>query len=192
MVDEFENPEYWCGEIGYRPPGYGDFIINSIKEMAILLKAPMSILDIGCAYGYSVRRFNSLGIPSIGIDISNYALSKADEKTRPHLIQGEVWDMPFEDGVFDLAFSSGMMEHVPKNKLKKSISEITRVCKRGLIGIAVTDDVTTLKDEDETHEIITSLEEWRKMFPEEFEIISDSQNSWRIYAILSMRRLIYA
>ena len=91
LPDIYESPEYWCGDIGYRPPGYCDFTINSIKEMAILLHRPKSVLDIGCAYGFTVWRFNKIGLPSKGLDISQLALSRAPDKQ--HLTQGVVWDI---------------------------------------------------------------------------------------------------
>ena len=183
----YDDPKYWCGNMGYRPPGYGDFVINTIKECLVLLYQPQSILDIGCAYGFSVARFNKLGIKSIGIDISQYALDHAPEYAHPYLIKATAWDMPFENHAFDFAFSSGVLEHIPKRYLKRAITEICRVCKQGLIGVACSDDPTTIATTsdiaDTTHKVILSQQEWQNLFPTGFQIISDSEQSWRFYLI---------
>ena len=188
LPDIYDNPGYWCGNIGYRPPGYFDFTINSIKEMAILLHRPTSVLDIGCAYGVTVWRLNKIGLPAKGLDISQLALSRAPDKQ--YLTQGVVWDMPFKDKEFDFAFSSGMLEHVPEDLLSQTVNEIKRVANRGLLGIAVTDDETTHQEDDKTHEKIKSIKEWKELFPPEFEIISDSEVSWRIYSLLFLWSMI--
>lgn len=182
MVDNIYNkPEYWCGDIGYRHPGYGDFWINALKELCILSMLPTSTLDIGCAYGYSVARLRALGLDIEGIDISSYALEKANPNIMKYLAMGTVWNLPYEDKSFDLIFSSGVLEHIPKNKLEKSISEIRRVGHRGLIGVSCTDDPSTNlaeKDKDTTHEVVLSQVEWQKLFPPEFRIVSDSSIAW--------------
>ena len=57
----YNNPEYWKGDIGYRGQGYIDFPINWIKEGCIIFRHPFNILDVGCAFGYTVRRLHRLG-----------------------------------------------------------------------------------------------------------------------------------
>lgn len=182
-----DNPfgkEYWCGEAGYRPPGYGDFDINLAKEALILMARPASVLDIGCAYGFTVGRLNMLGIPSKGIDISEYAISQSSFKGR--LVHAEAWNMPFADKSFDLAFSSGVLEHIPKGKLTQTIKEIVRVCERGIIGVSCLDDETTKDGADDTHEVILTKDQWQDMFPYEFVILSDSAHMWRSNALIEL------
>ena len=182
----FNKSEYWCGDLGYRPPGYGDFTVNTIKEMCIMLEKPQSVLDVGCAYGFSVARLNLLGILAKGIDISQYALNQAPPEFQPFFTLGAVWDMPFKDKEFDFCFSSGMLEHVPEIKLKKAISEMTRVCHRGLIGVSCLDDATTHREDDKTHEIILSQADWQALFPISFKVISDSEVGWRRHLTIQL------
>lgn len=184
LLSIYDDPEYWCGDIGYRSPGYGDFTINTIKEALILLLNPDSVLDIGCAYGFTVGRLRKLGITAWGLDISSYAISKASDFTRPFLKQGVAWELPFKDKEIDLCFSSGMLEHIPEGKLTQTIAEIARVCQRGLIGVSVTDDETTHDGDDDTHEVILSLAGWMSQFPQGFFVISDSEVSWRTHLTL--------
>ena len=44
-----------------------------------------AILDFGCARGYTVKAFRELGYESYGIDLSEWAILNADEKTRQWL-----------------------------------------------------------------------------------------------------------
>ncbi len=174
----YDNPEYWKGDIGYRGEGYGDFAINRVKEACILLRRPKDILDVGCAYGFTVAKLRSLGFDAWGIDISNYALSKASKEVREFLTYASVCDMKVMDKPFDFIYSSGVLEHIPKKDLDKAISEIVRVGKRGLIGVSCLDDKTTHDNDDETHEVILNKSEWQAMFPPWFEIVSDSAEAW--------------
>ena len=189
MVTIYDKPEYWNGDIGYRSPGYADFWDNPIKELAILARMPSSVLDVGCAYGFSVHRLRQLGLKAEGVDISSYALSKAHKEVRPYLHQGSVCDLPFGNKSFDLVFSSGMLEHIDPASLDKAVSEMVRVGKRGLIGVSCKDDKTTNleeKDSDYTHETVLTLNEWQAWFPADYKIISDSRISWTQEAFRSV------
>ena len=188
----YNNPKYWCGDIGYRSPGYSDWTINTVKEFCIILEKPKTVLDIGCAYGYIVLHLNAIGISSYGVDISSLAISRAHEHIRERLICTSAWVMPFKDKAFDFGFSSGVLEHIPKDKLEKTIKEITRVCSRGLIGVSCTDDETTHDGDDETHEVILTRSQWQTMFPPEFKVVSDSEVSWRVHAILRLKEVLNA
>ena len=179
MVNIYDSPDYWCGEIGYRAPGYRDFCINTVKEIAILIHKPKSVLEIGCAYGYGVLRLNTVGVPTIGVDISRLAISRSPTKM---IVCASVVNLPFADKQFDLGFSSGMLEHIPVSKRKQAIKEIIRVCARGLIGVASTDDAEAKTGHDDTHAELITLKEWQALFPAQFEVVRDSEVSWRISA----------
>ena len=189
-TNPFEDPEYWKGNKGYKGIGYSDFIINTVKEIAVLSHRPKSVLEIGCAYGFSVKRINQLGIACVGLEISKLAISRAEEDVRPALIHGTVWDMPFLDGQYDLCYCSGVLEHVPYEKLARATHEIQRVCKRGIIGVACIDDETTHLEDDTTHEVILPVKEWQSYFKPEFIILSDSENSWRSYTTIRIAEVM--
>ena len=190
MDSIFDKEEYWCGEVGYRSPGYADFTVNSLKEISILTRFPSSVLDLGCAYGYTVGRLRDLQIRAWGVDISSLAISRAEERVKPFLKVSPLWDLSFENQSIDFGFSSGVMEHIPQEKLGKTIQEIVRVCSRGLIGVAVTDDPTSKQDEDSSHSELKSLTYWRGLFPKTFQIMSDNEWAWRVDATMSVFYLI--
>src|SRR3954465_12856357 len=49
------------------------------------IKPEHSILDFGCARGYTVRAFREMGYDAWGVDVSQWALNNADEVAKPYL-----------------------------------------------------------------------------------------------------------
>lgn len=177
----FEKPEYWCGELGYRPGpdgiGYRDFPIHQVKVIYILSRKPMGkVLDIGCAMGYCVARLRKRGVDAWGVDVSKYALSQASDEVKPYLKLASADNLPFKDKEFDIAFSASTFEHLPSEILAKAIAEVVRVAKRGIIAVTPGDD--PYFDEDITHRTKQPLSWWRGQFPPEFEVRNDADEQW--------------
>jgi len=176
-TDIFESPEYWCGELGYRPDlngiGYQDFLNNQFAVEDILAQHPRGrVLDIGCAFGYIVKRLRDKGIDAWGIDISHYALSQAPVDVKPYLKHGSADNLPWPDNYFDMVVTFGTLEHLDSEMLPKAISEIKRVAKRGIITVSPGDDNDF--DNDITHQTKQPLFWWRAQFPPEFEVLNES------------------
>lgn len=180
-ADVFEKPEYWCGAIGYRPGpdgiGYRDFPIHQVKVDYILSRKPRGkVLDIGCAYGYIVKRLRDKKVDALGVDISQYALGQAPDEVKDYLKLASVDSLPFGDKEFDIAFSASTFEHLPAETLSKAISEAVRVAERGIIAVTPGDDPHF--DEDVTHQTKQPLSWWRSQFPPQFEVRSDADERW--------------
>lgn len=179
--DIFESPNYWCGELGYRPGpddiGYQDFPIHQVKVEHILARQPRGkLLDIGCAFGYIVKRLRDKGIDAWGIDISQYALSQAPEEAKPYLKHGSADNLPWPDKYFDMVVTFGVLEHLASEILPKAVSEIKRVASRGIIAVTPGDD--PYFDNDITHQTKQPLSWWRTQFPADFEVRSDANEGW--------------
>jgi predicted SAM-dependent methyltransferase len=119
---------------GYAFEGYWDYPVHWVTYDKVLQHNPKSILEIGAARGYMVKRFNDAGIRAKGIEISHHC-----QLTR---VTNDVieWDVcetpwPFHDKEFDLAFSTAVFEHIPEEHLPKIFAELERVTHRGLHGI---------------------------------------------------------
>ena len=177
----FENPDYWCGQLGYRPGrdgvGYQDFPVHQLKVEYILAGEPSGkLLDIGCAFGYIVKRLREEGIDAFGIDISQYALSQAPEDIKPYLKQGSVDNLHWPDRCFNMVVTFSVLEHIDPAILPKAISEIKRVAGKGIIAVTPGDDPHF--DEDVTHQTKQPLSWWRKQFPPQFEVLDDATERW--------------
>ena len=119
------------------------FLIQA-QGVQYLTTTPASILDVGCGHAVRAARLgNYFGCPTTGLDYSKPFLSQAaaimsklpeDKKTT--LIEGNVEDMPFEDGSFDVVISYGLL--MSMKNIEKAAAEIMRVAKLGFVSIEET------------------------------------------------------
>ena len=73
-----------------------------------------NLLDFGCAKGFTVNAFNSLGYNCYGVDISDYAISKCDPeiKDRLRLYTGDDSLNHDRFDKFDYIFAKDVFEHI--------------------------------------------------------------------------------
>lgn len=127
----FDNPLY------YGDPSQGmyrDHPKNWIIYNNILAENPNSILELGCGRGYLLRRFEVAGIPCKGLDISHHCyLTRVTDSVIEFDARKTPW--PFENNQFDLCLSQGFFDLIEPQYIPNILSEINRVCARGLHGI---------------------------------------------------------
>ncbi|GJL65086.1 MAG: hypothetical protein NPIRA05_00570 [Nitrospirales bacterium] len=73
-------------------------------------------LDVGCGAGRHVRQATALGAEIVGFDLSHaidIARSANDNNPRAHFVQGDVFNLPFRQGMFDFIYSLGVLHHLP-------------------------------------------------------------------------------
>ncbi len=152
---------------GYANMGYMDYYVHWCTYNHIMDRKPSSVLELGCARGYILKRLEDQGIKVKGLEISSHC-----HQTR--VISDVVtWDItqtpwPIEDKEFDLCFSNATLEHIPEQYLPAVISEIERTCKRGLHGIDLGEHDDGF---DKTHCTLRSLEWWKERMPESQECV---------------------
>ena len=96
------------------------------------LKNNMTVLDIGCAKGFTLVDLKKL-IPKIkirGIDISNYAIKNSHKKVRNFLDIGCCSKLPYKNNSFDLVLAINTIHNLNKRKCALAIKEINRVSKK--------------------------------------------------------------
>ncbi len=100
------------------------------------------ILEVGCNVGWNLTYLSRLGdYELVGIEPQDYALQKA--RRRAHgftAVQGNAFDIPFDDGAFDLVFTSGVLIHVHGDDLDRAMAEIYRTSRRYILYIEYDDD----------------------------------------------------
>lgn len=113
----YYDEEYFDGGKGYHTydnASHFDFTADTI----IRLFNPKSTLEIGCAKGYLVKALRDKGVKAYGIDISDYAISKAPEDVQDFLFQYDVTSgKPVQFPKVDLIVSFDTFEHIPEVKL---------------------------------------------------------------------------
>jgi len=102
---------------------------------------PARTLEVGCNVGWNLSYLRALGLPALyGIEAQSYAVARAHTRS-PELdvIKGDAFNLPFKDGWFDLAFTSGMLIHIAPDALGAALDEIYRVSRRWIVAIEYDD-----------------------------------------------------
>jgi len=90
------------------------------------------ILEIGAGTGWQARALQTQGfdVDTIDLSASNYK----DDRVFP-VVDYDGHNIPFDDNIFDVVFSSNVMEHIPH--LEEFQTEIHRVLKPGGIALHI-------------------------------------------------------
>lgn len=113
---------------------YCDFERHNVVFPKLLVHKPKSVLDVGCAYGYIVRRCQAHGIFAVGLDVSDWC---GKQFASPgYYVRAVGWMLPFKDNSFDMIWCEGVLEHIPEEKIEQLFKEFARVASRGVIGIS--------------------------------------------------------
>lgn len=122
---------------GYAREGYWDYPVHHVTFDHVMARRPESVLEIGCARGYIVKRLQDAGIQAGGLEISKhcYLTRVAHEINLLDLCKTPWPIVDHESLKFDLCFSIATLEHVPEEFLPAVIGEMKRTCKRGLHGV---------------------------------------------------------
>lgn len=125
-----------------------------------------SILDFGCACGYTVKAFRELGYRAFGIDISKWAIQNCDELVRPYVNYTEN-SPPLLNKEFDWIIAKDVLEHV--SDVVETIGTLMSSAKNGLfivVPLASNGGSYTIPEyeKDITHIHRLTLSTWAKMF----------------------------
>ena len=101
------------------------------------------VLDVGCGPGTilgaaasSERRARGTGVDLAPLRIRQ-AQQKNAENARLQFVKGDVQELQFESGTFDVVYSRMLLQYVPDKE--KAVGEMVRVCKPG--GTVLTQDL---------------------------------------------------
>ena len=73
-------------------------------------------IDVGCGGGRHIFWATRLGAEMVGMDLSEAVqLAQKRNKDNPnaHFVQADIFNMPFRTGLFDFAYSIGVLHHLP-------------------------------------------------------------------------------
>jgi SAM-dependent methyltransferase len=90
------------------------------------------VLDAGCGMGRFAEIVHHYGGTYIGMDYSyavDAAYRNAGHLPGVHFVQADIFAPPFDDGVFDLAMSLGVLHHTPDPRA--AFGSLSRVVKDG-------------------------------------------------------------
>jgi len=116
---------------------YFDFPCHFERAVHLIkITNPRSVLEVGCAYGYTVRHLLNFGIEAKGCDISKWCEGKALYVIPGLFTRCPAWDLKYADKSFDLIYCEGVLEHIPEKKIEKVFKEFERVGDRFYLQIS--------------------------------------------------------
>jgi len=148
------------------------------------------ILDIGCAFGLLLKEFPG-GFKIYGLDVSEYAISKAREENPRGIFQ--IADVtkkrPFPDNFFDLIIMNDIIEHLAEPEL--ALENARSMLKKGGYLYLTTPNLNLLRrvifhfpDKWEHHISLTSFSETKKLLENSgFEVLK----GWNFISIFGIR-----
>jgi ubiquinone/menaquinone biosynthesis C-methylase UbiE len=124
-----------------------------------------TVLDVGCGNGERVKDLNNHGKLAKGIEINPYWVNNVD------VFEGSAERIPFEDNSIDAIICIDVLEHV--NNPRQCLKEIFRVIrKKAILVITVVGCLDF--DEDPTHIVKWTLEQWIREINEYASVIRQS------------------
>lgn len=160
--------------------------------MKSIISDPKNILDLGCDMGsfvdYLIR--TEYGRNVYGIDYSEYAINHPMGKSKGHIINANMMDIPFENSYFDLVTGFDVWEHLWIDDLDKIINEVDRIASKYLMLVipcvskdlpykrfifGKNDKIADIKDEQylrqlaKGHVITMERKWWERQFPWKLE-----------------------
>jgi SAM-dependent methyltransferase len=120
-------------DAGHCEPSLLPRYVRTLEIMRVLARLHFdSCLDVGAAEGYKAALVRRLfGAHVVATDLSGIACKRAREifglTTRP----GDVHDLPFESGEFDVALCSETLEHV--SDARAALTQLLRVSRKAVV-----------------------------------------------------------
>jgi len=156
--EKYDREYFEDGTKGYTL--YRDFPVHYRMLKVILERTPESVLDVGGARGYIVKKLEAEGIRAVCMDVSEYCWhTHATDSFVLHDATKAPW--PFKDKEFDLCISFSFMEHLAENEIDTVITEMARVSKRSMHTIT---PEKTPYDIDVTHKTFKPWDWWLEKF----------------------------
>jgi SAM-dependent methyltransferase len=93
-----------------------------------------AVLDYGCGNGYVLSHYARHGASVYGVDLTQAAIDLCRARfellgLEGNFVQNDGTTVPFEDGLFDVACSMGVLHHIPDPA--PTVAELYRVLKPG-------------------------------------------------------------
>lgn len=157
-------------------------------QFAAKLANGLRVLDAACGEGYGTAMIASAGAKlAVGVDVDEKAVEHARERYGLDFRQGDVTELPFDEGSFDLVVSFETIEHVGDGE--RVISEFRRVLSdEGLLVISTPNKSEYLMSTD-FHEREYTSDEFEALLRARFEDVRMlHQQNWLLSAVLSQEQ----
>jgi pseudaminic acid biosynthesis-associated methylase len=96
------------------------------------------VLEVGCNRGHNLVALRHLlgeGADLVGVEPNDHALGLARRTGAATFLDGQILDLPFADGAFDLVFTAGVLIHIAPEHLPGALRSLHRCSRRYLLAI---------------------------------------------------------
>ena len=121
------------------PSNMTDEEVEEETERAISIirdfcKSGAKVLDAGCGVGRADGKLQDCGYSTVGLDLSAKMVEYARENNpNVDFVVGDIANMPFKDGSFDLVFELSVLLHQPNERVGQMLEEFKRVSREGIL-----------------------------------------------------------
>ncbi|HEY6256413.1 MAG TPA: FAD-dependent oxidoreductase [Xanthobacteraceae bacterium] len=116
-------------------------LLADLLSTAYGLRRGAKILSVGAGAAEMAVALRALGFDACSIDCAPQADGQGLPRTQSHDLVGDMIDLPFRDGYFDVVIERGLCL-LPRNRVVAAVKELRRVVRRGVILGSVTTDLT--------------------------------------------------
>jgi SAM-dependent methyltransferase len=158
-------------------------------RLAAQLGRGRRVLDVACGEGYGTAMLNDAGATeSVGVDIDAATIADAERRYAGSSFSvGDVRELAFEDGRFDLVVSFETIEHVKEPE--RALDELSRVLADDGLLLVSTPNKRRYLVENEFHEREFTHEEFVELLAARFPVVELLlQHNWNASLILSPER----
>lgn len=130
--------QLYAGEVGdaytRRSRGHAEGRLPFWKSIDELLEWQVDrVLEVGCGDGQNLHWWTCTHA-AVGVDVNAGALQTLQARGRPfHAARASAGALPFPDHYFDLAFTCGLLIHVPEPDLPAVLDELVRVSRKWVL-----------------------------------------------------------
>ncbi len=116
----FFRDAYRREAIGWPRSGASRLVLESIRNGWV--KSKSSVLEIGCGEGRNLLPFRQIGCAVVGMDYLREPLESAlaagisKFSGRVHLVQGDLFRLPFRPETFDVVLDWGVFHHLKRRE----------------------------------------------------------------------------
>lgn len=149
-----ETMSYSCGYFQHENDTLYQAQVNKVEYILkkLHLKEGMSLLDIGCGWGYLlIRAAKEYGISGMGITLSEEQFKEFQRRIEEEHLEGQLTvklldyrDLPQYGQKFDRVVSVGMVEHVGRENYQLFMECVKKVLKPG--GLFLLHFISALKE----------------------------------------------
>lgn len=112
----------------------------AVEEVARLVKAGDRILEVGSGTGVLASPLAAAGIEVVSLDNDAKVLEMCAVNARVmgvsiRYVEGDAFELPFEDGEFAVAFSAGLLEHYSDEEIERLVREHLRVGRVAVVSV---------------------------------------------------------